>query len=195
MSRGEDLSTDRDWRESTGCTSNRPTATVTGFIGLGSNLGDRESFLRQACENLATTEHLNIARVSAIYETEPWGYREQPAFLNAVARIETSLGPLQLFLAMQRIERQMGRTRQFRWGPREIDLDLLLYDKSVVDRPGLTVPHPAMYERGFVLVPLAEIAPGLVLPTGEPIDRAAERVGPTVKQTNLHPLVRHQVQG
>jgi 2-amino-4-hydroxy-6-hydroxymethyldihydropteridine diphosphokinase len=138
---------------------------ATAYIGLGSNLGDREENLRRALERLGA------ARVSAIRETDPVGVTEQPRFLNAVAELQTDLPPRELLDRLLEIERDLGRDRsnEARWGPRTIDLDLLLYDDDVIDEPGLTVPHPRLAERRFVLEPLQELEPGLVLPDGRAI--------------------------
>ena len=132
---------------------------TTAYVGLGANLGDREKKIRRAAELLGAT------RLSAIRETEPWGLVDQPRFLNAVARVETELTPRQLLDRLLEIERELGRIREGpRWGPRAIDLDLLLYGDRRIDEPGLTVPHPRLRERLFVLEPLAELAPDAVVP-------------------------------
>jgi len=132
---------------------------TVAFIGLGSNLGDREALIRQAAELIGAR------RLSTIIETEPWGYHEQPRFLNAVAELDTDLEPRALLDLLLDVERRLGRQRTGRrWGPRTIDLDLLLYGDRVVDEPGLTVPHPSLAERLFVLEPLAELAPSLKIP-------------------------------
>jgi 2-amino-4-hydroxy-6-hydroxymethyldihydropteridine diphosphokinase len=138
---------------------------ATAYIGLGSNLGDRGENLRRALERLGA------ARVSTIQETDPVGVTEQPRFLNAVAELETGLPPRALLDRLLEIERDLGRDRESeeRWGPRTIDLDLLLYDDEVIDEPGLTVPHLRLAERRFVLEPLHELAPDLVLPDGRRI--------------------------
>jgi len=129
------------------------------YVGLGANLGDREAAIR------AAAEQLGARRVSAIVETEPWGYTDQPRFLNAVAEVETSLEPRAFLERLLEIERSLGRTRDGpRWGPRTIDLDLLVHGDAVVNEPGLTVPHPRLHERAFVLEPLAELAPSLNVP-------------------------------
>ena len=138
------------------------------YIGLGSNLGDREAQIRLALDDLARLPDCRLVRASSLYDSEPVGDVEQPNFLNAVAELETELLPLQLLWNLQLIERRLGRTRTRRWGPRTIDLDLLLYGSLVVDEPGLQVPHPEMVRRSFVLVPLVELDPLLVHPvTGE----------------------------
>ena len=122
------------------------------YVGLGSNLGDREALIRRA----ATL--IGARRLSSIVETEPWGYEDQPRFLNAVAEIETQLAPRALLDPLLEVERQLGRERVGpRWGPRTVDLDLLLYGDEQVEEPGLVVPHPCLTERLFVLEPLAEL--------------------------------------
>ncbi len=129
------------------------------YIGLGSNLGDRESLIRRAAELIGA------ARLSEVRETEPWGYEKQPRFLNAVAEIETELAPRRLLDHLLDIERRLGRERVGpKWGPRTIDLDLLLYGDETVDEPGLVVPHPRLLEREFVLEPLADLVPWLKIP-------------------------------
>jgi 2-amino-4-hydroxy-6-hydroxymethyldihydropteridine diphosphokinase len=135
------------------------------YIGLGSNLGDREATLRGALARLNAAHGISVLEVSSFRETEPVGFTDQPRFVNAVAAVETELEPRQLLEALLAIERAMGRTRDGpRFGPRTIDLDLLLYGDAVVDEPGLRVPHPRMHERTFVLEPLSELDPGLVVP-------------------------------
>jgi 2-amino-4-hydroxy-6-hydroxymethyldihydropteridine diphosphokinase len=144
------------------------------YVGLGSNLGDRDANLRAALERLAA---LGEARVSTIRETDPVGVTEQPKFLNAVAELETALPARELLDHLLEIERDLGRdrTKEERWGPRTIDLDLLLYGDDVIDEPGLTVPHPRLAERHFVLEPLYELDPALTLPDGRRIgDLVAE---------------------
>jgi 2-amino-4-hydroxy-6-hydroxymethyldihydropteridine diphosphokinase len=129
------------------------------YVGLGSNLGDREATLRRAAELIGAQ------RLSTIVETEPWGYVNQPLFLNAVAEIDTPLEPRPLLTHLLDVERRLGRERVGpQWGPRTIDLDLLLYGDRAIDEPGLQVPHPRMAERLFVLEPLAELAPELEIP-------------------------------
>jgi 2-amino-4-hydroxy-6-hydroxymethyldihydropteridine diphosphokinase len=129
------------------------------YIGLGSNLGDREQLIRDAAELI------DARRLSAIRETEPWGLEDQPRFLNAVAEVETSLTPRHLLDRLLQVERELGRKRTGpRWGPRAIDLDLLLYGEQAVDEPGLLVPHPRLAERLFVLEPLAELVPAQKIP-------------------------------
>jgi 2-amino-4-hydroxy-6-hydroxymethyldihydropteridine diphosphokinase len=129
------------------------------YVALGSNLGDREATLRRAAELIGAR------RLSAIRETEPWGNTDQPRFLNAVAELETDEEPRALLAHLLDVERALGRTRDgTRYGPRTIDLDLLLYGDAVIAEPGLEVPHPRMHERRFVLEPLAELNPDLEVP-------------------------------
>jgi 2-amino-4-hydroxy-6-hydroxymethyldihydropteridine diphosphokinase len=134
-------------------------------IGLGANLGDREATIRAALERLDAEEGIEVVRVSSLRETDPVGYEDQPPFLNGVAELETELPPGQLLERLLAVERDLGRVRQGpRYGPRTIDLDLLLYGDAVVDEPGLEIPHPRMTERRFVLEPLAELDPDRVVP-------------------------------
>jgi len=158
---------------------------VRATIGLGSNLGDREANLRQALEHLAQTPETAVVRASSLYDTEPVGVEEQPHFLNAVAQLETQLTAQQLLWNLKLIERRLGRVRTQRWGPRTIDLDLLLYEDLVLDEDDLQIPHPELAKRSFVLVPLVELDPLLVHPaTGETMLALLQRLGarPLVKQ-------------
>jgi 2-amino-4-hydroxy-6-hydroxymethyldihydropteridine diphosphokinase len=136
------------------------------YVGLGSNLGDREGTLRRAVDQLAAEPGIDVLRVSRYLETDPVGYLDQPRFVNAVAELETDLPPRTVLDRLLEIERRLGRRREpgARYGPRTIDLDLLLYGETVLDGPGLTVPHPRLHERRFVLEPLAELDPGLLVP-------------------------------
>ena len=137
----------------------------TAYIGLGANLGDREAALRRALELLAEEPGIEVTAVSRFRDTAPVGLVDQPRFLNAAARVETALGPRELLERLLAVERALGRTRTGPcFGPRTIDLDLLLYDDSRHAEPGLTVPHPRLHERKFALEPLAELDPSLVIP-------------------------------
>lgn len=127
------------------------------FIGLGANIGDPETRLRRAVERLG--EALEVVAVSSLYRTEPVGVRDQPSFMNAAIWVRTDMDPSAVHVLLQRLEDEGGRVRDVPMGPRTLDLDLLLYGSSTVDEPGLTVPHPRMAERRFVLEPLVEIAP------------------------------------
>ncbi|MGQ9732457.1 MAG: 2-amino-4-hydroxy-6-hydroxymethyldihydropteridine diphosphokinase [Candidatus Zipacnadales bacterium] len=163
------------------------------YLGLGSNVGNheewlseamkavgrdssasrpysgREGYLREALRRLDATPGLSVQAVSSFYETDPWGDTNQPPFLNAVVAVQCTLDPLQLLAETQRIERELGRQPRRRWGPREIDIDLLLSGDLRVATPELTVPHPLIAERQFVLVPLAELCPDLKLPDGSTV--------------------------
>lgn len=133
--------------------------THIAYIGLGSNLGDREAGLRETLRRLHRQAGA-LEAVSSFYETEPWGFADQPRFLNAACGLHTALSPGELLVTLKAVESAMGREPTFQYGPRVIDLDILLYDNLTVDTPDLQIPHAHMHERAFVLVPLAEIAPG-----------------------------------
>lgn len=140
------------------------------YVGLGANLGDRERSLRRALELLDARDGIRVVRASSLRETAPWGPVEQPAFVNAAAELETSLEPRELLDALLAVERGLGRVREGpRYGPRTIDLDLLVYGDAVVVEPGLELPHPRLHERRFVLEPLAELDPALVVPGRGPV--------------------------
>ena len=135
----------------------------TAYVALGSNLGDREENLRSALKHLEENE-VQVVKVSTFIETEPYGVTDQPGFVNAVCQVETELEPLELLRLLLKIELEMGRVRVRRWGERNIDLDLLLYEDACVVSEELTLPHPDMQNRDFVLLPLAEIAGEVVHP-------------------------------
>jgi 2-amino-4-hydroxy-6-hydroxymethyldihydropteridine diphosphokinase len=140
---------------------------MRAYIGLGSNLGDREATLRRALELLGKAPGVEVVAVSAFHETEPWGFADQPWFLNGAAALETTLSPRDLLGLLLEVEGRLGRVRDGdgpRYGPRTVDLDLLVHGDLVVAEPGLEVPHPRLRERRFALAPLAELAPGLVVP-------------------------------
>jgi 2-amino-4-hydroxy-6-hydroxymethyldihydropteridine diphosphokinase len=149
---------------------------ATAYIGLGANLGDRTAMLRTAVQRLETLGR--ITGVSSLYETEPVGYLEQPAFLNAVVALDTELAPIDLLQALLGIERDLGRRRSFPNAPRTLDLDLLLVDDVTLDTSDFTLPHPRLHERAFVLVPLAELAPEVVHPVSGRTVREMFRVLP-----------------
>jgi len=136
---------------------------ATVLIGIGSNLGDRGRNCLRAIELMAE-RGIAVKKRSRIYETEPWGVKDQPRFMNMAVSAETDIEPGRLLGLLKEIERLSGRTETVRYGPRVLDLDILLYDSLVIDEPGLRIPHPHMHEREFVLVPLAEIAPDAVHP-------------------------------
>ena len=136
----------------------------TAYLGLGSNIGERELQLEQAVTFLNSEEGIKVTQVSPIYETKPVGYTEQPDFLNMCIEISTELEALDLLKVCMMVEQQLHRVRNERWGPRTIDIDILLYDQSVIQSPDLEVPHPRMTERAFVMVPLNDIASNVVEP-------------------------------
>lgn len=138
------------------------------YVGLGANLGDRETTIRRAVELLEATPGIDVVGLSSLRETEPVGYLDQPRFLNGAVALETTLEPRELLERLLEVERALGRTREGPpQGPRTIDLDLLLYGAEELDEPGLRVPHPRLHERVFVLEPLTELAPGLAIPGRE----------------------------
>ena len=134
------------------------------YIGFGSNIGDRFAHIQNAIHALAKTEGITLQKISSVYKTDPVGYAAQAEFLNGAAAIQTSLPPLALLHALKDIETAIGRQHRLRWGPREIDLDILIYGDVCLQTEELVIPHPEMHRRRFVLVPLAEIAPDLVHP-------------------------------
>ena len=143
---------------------------MRAYIGLGSNLGDRERTIEQAVALLRAGPGVEVVSESTLRETEPWGPVAQPRFLNCAVEVETSLEPRALLGVLLDVERRLGRVREERWGPRTIDLDLLLYGDAALDEPGLTVPHPRLHERAFVLMPLHELDPTLVVPGRGPVE-------------------------
>ena len=153
---------------------------VIAYLGLGSNVGERLAALTEALSLLDATPGLRMLACSSVYETEPWGVTEQPAFLNLAAGFETTLSPTDLLAAAKSVESRVGRTETYRWGPRVIDVDILLYGDAVVNsaEPDLQIPHARLRERAFALVPLAEIAPDLSVPSdGVSIRRLLDGVG------------------
>ena len=136
------------------------------YIALGANLGQREKNIAAALNALQRTRGVAVDAVSSLFETDPiGGPPDQPKFINAAAKLTTDLAPHRLLAVLLQIEQSLGRRRGERWGPREIDLDILLYDDLVISEDGLSIPHPLMHERRFVIEPLAEIAPGAIHPT------------------------------
>ncbi|MFD1957193.1 2-amino-4-hydroxy-6-hydroxymethyldihydropteridine diphosphokinase [Paenibacillus thailandensis] len=127
------------------------------YVALGSNIGDREALLREAIESLDCRPGIRVRRVSAIYETEPVGYTDQPSFLNMVIAVQAQLSPIELLRELLETEKRLGRVRHIRWGPRTMDLDLLLYEDVTMESEELQLPHPRMMERPFVLVPLHDV--------------------------------------
>jgi len=141
------------------------------YVGIGSNLGDRVANLAAALGALAAVPDIGVTAVSRVYESEPWGVADQPAFANVVVALDTGLSAEALLSACKRIEAELGRVAGVRYGPRAIDLDVLLYGDEAIDSADLTVPHPRLLERDFVVTPLLEIAPGVTLPGGIPVTR------------------------
>ncbi len=135
------------------------TQTHTVYLGMGTNVGDRQANLMAAIA--ALPPEVEMTRRSAIFQTPPWGYTDQPDFLNLVVEAATRLSPLELLAHLKQIEGQIGRTETFHWGPREIDIDILFYDDLLFEDSGLTIPHPRLHERAFVLLPLSALAPDL----------------------------------
>jgi 2-amino-4-hydroxy-6-hydroxymethyldihydropteridine diphosphokinase len=132
------------------------------YLALGTNLGDRPANLQAALSALPPA--VNVLERSPIYETPPWGVTDQPAFLNMVLRGKTSMAPLPLLVYLKHLETRLGRLPSVRYGPRKMDIDILFHDDVILNIPGLTIPHPRLHERAFVLVPLADLAPGLIHP-------------------------------
>jgi 2-amino-4-hydroxy-6-hydroxymethyldihydropteridine diphosphokinase len=153
---------------------------VEALVALGGNTGDVADTLDRAVAMLCNEDDVNLVRRSSNYRTPPWGLADQPAFINACLRIATLLAPRALLKRAQSIEQRLGRDRlsEQRWGPRPVDIDLLAYDDVTLEEPGLTLPHPHLLERAFVLVPLAEIAPDWVI-AGLSVRDALARVDPT----------------
>ena len=150
---------------------------TTGYLGLGANLGDRQENLAQAVKALNAGPELSVLRTSGIYQSAPWGLAGQPDFFNMVAEISTTLSPQKLLDRVKFLEREMGRKPGPRFGPRLIDVDILLYGDTVVDQPDLCIPHASLHLRAFALVPLAELTPDSVHPViGVTIAQLAERV-------------------
>lgn len=149
------------------------------YLALGSNLGDRATHLQSAVDKLDAADDVDVVEVSRVYETEPIGGPPQDPYLNAVLAIETELDPYALLALAQQIERDAQRVRAERWGPRTLDIDVLLYDDVRLDDPDLTLPHPRIWERGFVLAPLRDVAPALV-------DAAASWEGVREAAVTLH---------
>ena len=148
----------------------------TIFLGLGTNLGDRTANLQAALAGLA--ERLVMTAVSPLYQTPPWGVTDQPNFLNLCLAAQTDLAPAELLTFVKNLEVALGRQPAERWGPRLIDIDILFYANQLIETENMTIPHPRLAERAFVLRPLADIAPGFVHPVlGETIAALAEKVG------------------
>ena len=141
------------------------------FLGLGSNMCNRKEYLEKAIKTLENVSEITVIDMSSIYETEPFGNVNQSKFLNMVIKIETSLTPDKLLETTMAIEKDLDRVRTIRWGPRTIDIDILLYGSEVINTKDLIIPHAGLTEREFVLVPLLEIDPDIELPSGEPLKK------------------------
>ena len=139
------------------------------FLGLGSNMGNRKEYLEKAIKALKRISGIVVTNMSSVYETEPFGGATQDRFLNMAIKIETTLKPDKLLETTMAIEKDLGRVRTIRWGPRTIDIDILLYGNEIINTKELTIPHAGLTERDFVLVPLLEIDPDIKLPSGEPL--------------------------
>lgn len=148
------------------------------FLGLGSNVGDRLTTLQRAVDLLDADRRTRVDAVSSVYETEPVGGPEQGPYLNMAARVATRRSPAGLLRLCHRVEAALGRTREVRWGPRTLDVDILLYDDRTVATRRLVVPHPRLAERAFALVPLMEVAPGQRLPDGRSLPSLVARLAP-----------------
>jgi 2-amino-4-hydroxy-6-hydroxymethyldihydropteridine diphosphokinase len=162
------------------------TPVVQACVGLGANLGDAADTLRKALDALERREHIAVRAVSRFYRTPAWGREDQPDFINAVALLDTSLAPRALLDLLLTVEAEFGRHRVEgeRWGPRTLDLDLLLYGDAVIDEPGLRVPHPHLHERAFALVPLLDVLPAARIPGYG----AAQDAVSALEMSNIHPL-------
>lgn len=134
------------------------------YLALGSNVGDRYYYLKQALQKVNAIGEIEITRMSSIYETDPVGYKNQACFLNMVIEVKTTFSPHDLLLYLQRVERELGRKREVCFGPRTLDLDILLYEEEQIETKSLQIPHPRMTERAFVLIPLKEINKDIVIP-------------------------------
>ncbi|MDP9405370.1 MAG: 2-amino-4-hydroxy-6-hydroxymethyldihydropteridine diphosphokinase [Actinomycetota bacterium] len=155
------------------------------FLGLGSNVGERLDHLQAAVDRLHADRGLRVEAVSSVYETAPVGGPEQEPFFNLGVRVRTRRSPRGLLRACRRVEGAGGRVRDVRWGPRTIDVDVLLYDDQVVDRRDLQVPHPRLTERAFALIPLIEVAPGQRLPDGTTLTAALAALAPVTGITMI----------
>ena len=152
------------------------------YLALGTNLGDRIANLRAAIE--ALSPEINVIAESKVYETPPWGYENQPAFLNMAVKGETALEPESLLKRLKQLEVQLGREQSFHWGPRLIDIDILFYDNLILKSESLIIPHPRLHERAFVLVPLTDIAPDFIHPV---LKKTIKELSVGVNIDDIHP--------
>lgn len=165
-------------------------STTSAFLGLGSNLGDRIEHLQQAVDLLDADTRTRVDAVSSVYETDPVGGPEQDPFLNIAVRVATRRSPTALLALCQSVESELGRVRTVRWGPRTVDVDILLYGERTVARRDLQIPHPRLHERAFALVPLIEVAPGQRLPDGTSLPAALAAIAPVEGVTMVGTQVR-----
>ncbi|MCF6094673.1 2-amino-4-hydroxy-6-hydroxymethyldihydropteridine diphosphokinase [Microaerobacter geothermalis] len=162
------------------------------YLGLGANIGDREDQLIKALELINSNNEMEVTKLSSVYETEPVGYIEQPPFLNMVIEINTYLEPEALLYRLLFIEKSLGRERKLKWGPRTIDIDILLYDKLEINRPDLIIPHPRMIERAFVIIPLMDLNPDLMIPG---LGKSVKELAKTINIRGITPLKEIQIVG
>lgn len=167
-----------------------PLRDETVFLGLGSNLGDRLDFLQKAVDLLEADQKVQVDAVSTVYETEPVGGPDQESFLNLAVRVRTRRSPRRLLTLCHHIEQRLGRVRAERWGPRTVDLDILLWDGRVVATRSLQIPHPRLAERAFALIPLVELAPGATLPDRTSLATLIARLAPIEGVTAIGTQVR-----
>lgn len=158
---------------------------MIAYIAIGSNLGDRIANVKKAVLRAADEVKATLVLLSSFYETEPWGMKEQGAFVNAVMGVETELAPAALLAHLKSVEAGMGRQETERWGPRTIDLDIIFYGDLVVGEDGLTIPHPSAHERAFVMVPLAEIAPEFKHPV---LGRTVSEIAGSLDKTGVRKM-------
>ncbi|AXV43195.1 2-amino-4-hydroxy-6-hydroxymethyldihydropteridine diphosphokinase [Staphylococcus warneri] len=155
---------------------------VKAYLGLGSNMGDRAHQLQQAIQIIDRFQHIDVTSVSPIYETEPVGYTDQPQFLNLCIEIETTLKPQELLKRCLETEQALHRVRKIRWGPRTLDVDILLYGNEIIEEDNLIIPHPRMVERAFVLIPLNDIASKHIEPRSQRLIENLVTADSTVKR-------------
>ena len=155
---------------------------IKAYLGLGSNMGDRAHQLQQAIQIIDRFQHIDVASVSPIYETEPVGYTDQPQFLNLCIEIETTLKPQELLKRCLETEQALHRVRKIRWGPRTLDVDILLYGNEIIEEDNLIIPHPRMVERAFVLIPLNDIASKHIEPRSQRLIENLVTADSTVKR-------------
>ena len=172
-----------------------PTQSKIAYLGLGSNLGEREKVIEEALHLVDILPGTTLLRRSPFYESKPWGKLDQPDFLNMVAEVSTTLSPQSLLRHLKQIEAEQGRVAAERWGPRPIDIDILMYDDVKLRTPTLTIPHERMWQRQFVLRPLADLIPDLSSPDGTPIRQFLMREEIATQGVHEYNLERHSDDG